>query len=56
MEIVDAQVHDLMPATAWKYGDESKAILVCELMLAAMDAIGVDADTFRRLSQQRRTG
>ncbi len=43
MEIVDAQVHDLMPAVAWEYGEESKVALVCELMLAAMDAVGVDA-------------
>ena len=43
MEIVDAQIHDLMPAAPWEYGDESKVALVCELMLAAMDAVGVDA-------------
>ena len=43
MEIVDTQVHDLMPAVAWDDGDASKAILVCELMLASMDAVGVSA-------------
>jgi L-fuconolactonase len=43
MGIVDAQVHDLMPAVAWEYREESKVALVCELMLAAMDAVGVGA-------------
>ncbi len=43
MEIVDAQVHDLMPAAPWDHGDESKVALVCELLLAAMDAVGVSA-------------
>jgi predicted TIM-barrel fold metal-dependent hydrolase len=43
MEIVDAQIHDLLPAVAWEYGEESKVALVCELMLATMDAVGVEA-------------
>lgn len=43
MEIVDSQIHDLMPAADWEYGDASKAIVVCELLLASMDAVGVSA-------------
>src|SRR5207249_1336380 len=43
MMIVDGQVHDPAPWIDWQFGDESRRVLVCELTLAAMDAVGVDA-------------
>jgi predicted TIM-barrel fold metal-dependent hydrolase len=39
--VVDAQVHDPSPARPWPYGEESRVALVCELVLAAMDVVGV---------------
>src|SRR3954465_980658 len=41
--VVDGQVHDPAPWIDWQFGDESRRVLVCELTLAAMDAVGVDA-------------
>lgn len=40
--IVDAQVHDPAPSLPWSGDEKSRVQLVCELLLAAMDAVGVD--------------
>jgi L-fuconolactonase len=42
MQIVDGQVHDPAPSVPWPSDEESRIALVCELVLAAMDAVGVD--------------
>lgn len=42
MEIIDAQLHQPAPWTPWKYGEESLRELEIELVLAHMDAAGVD--------------
>jgi predicted TIM-barrel fold metal-dependent hydrolase len=41
--IIDTQVHDPAPGAPWEFGEESRPVLACEAILAAMDAIGVDA-------------
>src|SRR4029453_11212429 len=43
MQVLDGQVHDPAPWIDWTFGDESRRVLVCELTLAAMDAVGVNA-------------
>ena len=43
MQVIDGQVHDPSPWIDWTFGDESRRVLVCELTLAAMDAVGVAA-------------
>ncbi|WP_446045721.1 amidohydrolase family protein [Streptomyces olivaceus] len=43
MEITDAQLHLPRPWSTWAHGDESYPSLLTEVVLAQMDAAGVDA-------------
>ena len=42
MEIIDAQLHEPMPAGQWTLDDEAGVALAVELTVAAMDAAGVE--------------
>src|SRR5215475_9468188 len=43
MLIVDSQLHAPALGAAWEHGDESALAAQCEAIIAAMDAVGVDA-------------
>jgi L-fuconolactonase len=42
MQVIDAQLHPVVPAIAWEFGDTSRLAMVTELTREAMDCVGVD--------------
>ncbi|MFJ8937347.1 amidohydrolase family protein [Streptomyces sp. NPDC102365] len=50
MDIIDAQLHLPRPWSTWPYGDDSYPSLLTEVVLAQMDAAGVDAAVLVSLS------